>query len=299
MIAIAATDPAASGVIEIAPWQLGLATGFILAAAGLSLALSLGYIRSLLVATVRTFLQLFALGFALRWIFGVDSVWLVLAIVTLMMVLSAHTLLGRVTRAPPGIFPRVLNAVFFSGITVSFTVTALIVQVDPWYKARYVIPIAGMVVGNSMNGLALALERLFSDLREREDEIHAMLALGATTREAALPSIRTALTAGLIPTINSMSAVGIVFIPGMMTGQVLAGVDPSIAATYQIVVMLMISAASAIGAAIAVLTSFQRAFDGECRFVLAGDGAGEPKRSPGRRENAARDRQDPDQEEAR
>lgn len=271
MISIAATDPVTYGVIEIAPWQLALATGFILAAAGLSLALSLGFVRSLLVAMVRTFLQLWALGFALRWVFGVDSVWLVLAIVALMIVLSAHTLLGRVKTAPPRLFPRVLNAVFISGITVTFAVTALVVQVEPWYKARYVIPIAGMVVGNSMNGLALALERLFSDLRKREDEIQAMLALGANAREAALPSIRTALAAGLIPTINSMSAVGIVFIPGMMTGQVLAGVDPSTAASYQIVVMLMISAATTIGASIAVLTSFQRAFDGECRFVLGRD----------------------------
>jgi putative ABC transport system permease protein len=258
-------------VVVIAPWQLALATGFILAAAGISLALSLGLVRSLLVAMVRTYLQLFALGIALGWIFDLDSPWLVLAILLLMILMSAHTLLGRVKKAPPRLFPRVFNAVFISGVTVTFAVTALVIQVEPWYMPRYVIPIGGMVVGNSMTGLSLGLERLFSDLRKRSDEVQTLLALGATPWEAALPSIRTSISAGLIPVINSMSAVGIVFIPGMMTGQVLAGVDPSIAARYQIVVMLMISAATAIGSIIAVLSAYSRAFDREDRFVLEGE----------------------------
>lgn len=261
-------DPSQYGVIEIAPWQLAMATGFILISAGLSLALSLGFVRSLLVATVRTYLQLIALGLVLGWIFSVNQWWLVLPILAVMILMGARTAMSRARGAPPRLYPRILNAVFLSGVTVTFAVTALVVRVDPWYDARYVIPIAGMVVGNSMNGLALGLERLFSNLRNRGNEIHALLALGATPWEAALPSIRASLTAGLIPTLNSMNAVGIVFIPGMMTGQVLAGVDPSIAASYQIVVMLMISAATALGATCAVLTTYKRAFDEEGRFTL-------------------------------
>ncbi len=95
-----------------------------------------------------------------------------------------------------------------------------------------------------------------------------MLAMGASPWEASLTSIRTALTAGLIPILNSMSAVGIVFIPGMMTGQVLAGADPQIAARYQIVVMLMLSAATSLGAMISVLLAYRRAFDDEERLIL-------------------------------
>jgi putative ABC transport system permease protein len=262
-----------NGVIEIAPWQLAIATGFIIVAAVLSLLLSLGFVRSLLIATLRTYLQLGALGFALRWVFGRDSALLVLGILTVMMVMAAKTVLKRLPGAPAGIFPKVLNAVFISGVTVTFTVTALIIGVEPWHKAAYVIPICGMVIGNSMTGLALSLERAFSDLRKRRDEIDTLLALGATPREAALPSIRTALTAGLLPTINAMSAVGIVFIPGMMTGQILAGSDPARAAAYQIVVMLMVSAATALGSVIAVMTTYGLAFDDDGRFVLPGNGA--------------------------
>lgn len=267
-----------SGVIEIAPWQLVLATGFILVAAGLSLALSLGFVRSLLIATLRTYLQLWALGFALTWVFSVDSAWIVLGILALMLAMATHTVLGRVGHVPRGIFPKVLNAVFISGISVTFAVTAVIIGVEPWYEPRYVIPIGGMVIGNSMTGLALALERMFSGMRARRDEINALLALGASPWEAALPSIRTALTAGLIPTINSMSAVGIVFIPGMMTGQILAGADPATAASYQIVVMLMISAATTLASVIAVLTAFGRAFDRAGRFQL--DEPDNGKKSP-------------------
>ncbi|MHC4942997.1 MAG: ABC transporter permease [Planctomycetota bacterium] len=262
-------DPGAMfGVIEIAPWQLALSTGFILVAAALSLALSLGFFRSLIVAMVRTYLQLFVLGFALRWIFGINETFLVLAVLAIMMLLGAQTALARAKGAPGGLYFRVFNAVFLSGVSVTFAVTAVIIQVEPWYEARYVIPIAGMVVGNSMTGLSLGIERLFSDLNKRSHEVHVLLSLGASPWEASLASIRTALRASLIPTINSMSTVGIVFIPGMMTGQILAGVDPAQAARYQIVVMLMISAATALSCLVAVISTFRRAFDKDACFVL-------------------------------
>jgi len=133
-----------------------------------------------------------------------------------------------------------------------------------------VIPIAGMVLGNSMNGVALALERTFSDMDARSEELLAMTALGATPWEAAGDVVRTAIRAGLIPTINSMAAAGLVFIPGMMTGQVLAGADPLNAAYYQIVVMLMVSAATALGCVLAVLLSFRRRFSQDGVYLEKG-----------------------------
>ncbi len=150
----------------------------------------------------------------------------------------------------------------------TLAVTELIIRVHPWYNPQYVLPIAGMVLGNSMTGISLALERLFGDLGRRSDEVRMLLALGASPWEASLPSIRAALTAGLIPTINAMNAVGIVSIPGMMTGQIIAGANPGKAARYQIVVMLMLSAATAIGSMMAVALAYHKSFDREARFVL-------------------------------
>ncbi|MBS3957024.1 MAG: iron export ABC transporter permease subunit FetB [Clostridiales bacterium] len=260
----------AGGVVEIGIPQLLLSTGFVVVAGAISVRLALGLERELAIATVRTYVQLIALGLVLRWVFGVDSWLLVIGILVFMMAGAAHAVLRRTIDAPRGILGSSMVTMLLTGFTVTFAVTGLVVQVDPWYDARYVITIAGMVLGNSMNGVALALERTFADLDARADEILALVALGATPWEAALPSARIAITAGLIPTINAMSTAGIVFIPGMMTGQVLAGADPLAASFYQIVIMLMISAATAVGAVLAVVLSYRRRFSDEGVYLERG-----------------------------
>jgi len=257
-----------TGALPISPGSLALAAGFLLVAAGLSLAFSLGMVRPLLVAALRLYLQLIALGFVLRWVFDVSTPLLVLALLLLMAAVGTQTLLARLRGAPRGLFPGTLGSLTVSCFVVTFAVTAVVVRVEPWYEPRYVIPIAGMVIGNSLNGMALCLDRLFGDLRARAAEIEALLCLGATPWEAVRPSARTAFRSALIPTINSMSAAGIVFIPGMMTGQVLAGADPGVAAGYQIVVFLMISAATTIGSIAVVLVGHRAVFDAHERFTL-------------------------------
>lgn len=246
--------------------ELLLATLFIVAAGAISIAMSLGLVRSLAIATLRTYLQLIALGFVLTWIFQVDSVWIVLGVFLFMILMTAQILLKRVKHKPSHLYFSTFIAVFISSIIVTFSVTGLIIHVEPWYDPRYVLTIGGMVLGNSMNSIALALERLFDDLTKRAGEVNQALAFGGTPWEASLPSIRTAITAGLMPTINSMSAVGLVSIPGMMTGQLLAGADPIQATKYQIVVMLMVSAAAALGSMCSVYLVYKRAFDNEWRF---------------------------------
>ena len=168
-----------TGVQAIGPWELALASGFLLVAAGLSMLLSLGLVKDLLVAAARTYLQLLALGFVLRWVFSVGSPWLVVGIVMLMIGVAAHTAIGRVKHRPPGLLLGGLGALALTGFTVTLAVTGLIIRVEPWYLPQYVIPVAGMVVGNAMNGVAVSLERLFHDLLARDGEIHALLALGA------------------------------------------------------------------------------------------------------------------------
>jgi putative ABC transport system permease protein len=254
--------------LTIGFWQLALAGGLIVVAGAISLVLSLGLLRSLLVGALRTYFQLLALGFVLRWVFGIDHVLLVLALLLVMILFAAQILLGRVHLRPQGIFGHAFLALFLSSLSVTFLVTTTVIGVSPWYRAQYVIPLAGMMLGNSMNGIGLALERLFGDLRARRREMEMMFALGAGRREVAQPSIQSAVRAGLIPTINSMSAVGIVFIPGMMTGQILAGAPPLDAAAYQIVIILMISAATALGIIIVVFLTYRRAFDENLCFVL-------------------------------
>ena len=260
----------AGGVVEIGVGQLLLSTGFVVVVGVLSLRLALGVERDIGIAAVRTFLQLIALGLVLRWVFGTDSPLVVLGILAFMMAAAAYTIVQRAPDAPPGILGSAMLTMLLTGFTVTFAVTGLIVRVEPWYEARYVIPIAGMVLGNSMNGIALALERTFADLDARSAELLALTSLGATPWEAAGDSVRVAVRAGLIPTINSMAAAGVVFIPGMMTGQILAGADPLAASYYQIVVMLMVSAATALGSVLAVVLSFRRRFDADGVYIEKG-----------------------------
>ena len=260
----------ATGVVTIGWLQLALATGFIMVAGGIAIALGLGVTRSLWIATARTYLQLLALGFVLRWVFGVRGPLLVLGIIVLMIAVAAATIVRRAPDAPSGSYTRAFASMALTGFVVTFAVTGLVVRVDPWYLPRYVIPIAGMVLGNSMNGIALALERTFSDLDARAEQVLALTALGATPWEAARDSVRTALRAGMIPGINTLSAAGIVFIPGMMAGQVLAGADPLVAAPYQIVVMMMVATADILGSTTAVMLTYRRRFTHDGVFLEKG-----------------------------
>jgi len=254
--------------IDIGWLQLTLATGFMLVTGMISILLALGLTRDLLISTLRTYLQLLLLGYVLNWIFAINTAQVVVGVLAFMLLIAVQILLQRVNVniAIPILFANTLIAITLSSTVVTFTVTGAIIQVSPWYEARYVLAMGGMIIGNSMNGIAVALERLFDDMRKRRAEITQILALGGTPWEAALPSIRTALAAGLTPTINSMNAVGLVFIPGMMTGQLLAGADPIQAAKYQIIVMLMLSAATTLGAMCGVFLLYGKMFDKEMRL---------------------------------
>jgi UDP-glucose/iron transport system permease protein len=260
----------AGGVIQIGWEGLALATLFVVFVGVVSIRMSLGITKDLAVATVRTYAQLIALGFVLRWVFGINQAWLVIAIIVLMVLFAAQIIVKRSPDAPRGIFGSAFVAMALTGFIVTFAVTGVVIQVRPWYLPQYVIPLAGMVLGNSMTGIALAIERVYADFDSRAEELLALTALGATPWEAAHRSIRDALRAGLIPTINSMAAAGIVFIPGMMSGQILAGADPVTATGYQIVVMLMVAAATALGSLVALLLTYRRRFTADGIFLEKG-----------------------------
>jgi putative ABC transport system permease protein len=142
-----------------------------------------------------------------------------------------------------------------------------LVRVRPWYSPHYAIPLVGMILGNTLNGIALGLDRLGSELNARRGEIEGLLALGATRWEAARGPVQQAIRTGMIPILNAMMVVGIVSLPGMMTGQLLAGVDPIQAVKYQIVIMFLISSGTALGTVGVVLLSYRRLFNANHQFL--------------------------------
>lgn len=249
-----------AGVIPITDLQLALSVILVLITGLITAVLRLGLLRSLFWGTVRTFLQLTLIGYALNFIFDFNNLFLIILILIFMCGVAAKTAVNRTLSADR--FPLLLGFVSLIASTflVGTIVVALIIAPKPWYTARIVIPIFGMILGNSMNGISLALDRLVTEVRARVSEVEALLSFGATPWEAVRDCVKVALRAGMTPTINSLMVVGVVSLPGMMTGQILGGVEPQQAVRYQIVVMLMITAAVAIGCLLLVMMYYKKLF---------------------------------------
>jgi len=257
-----------SGPVDIGPLHLALAVVLVAIPGALSLAFGLGLLRSLSVGTVRTFVQLLAVGYLLRYVFGLDAAWAVIGMLLLMTAAAARAALARQSRRPRRFAAITFGAMVVSGGLVTAIVTQLILEVEPWYAPRYLVPITGMILGNCLNGISLGLERLLSDMSANRARIEALQCLGATAWEASRDLLRDALRAAMIPTVNALMVVGIVSLPGMMTGQILAGVDPLLAVKYQIVVMLMLAAGTAIGSLFLLMLARRRCFDPRERLIV-------------------------------
>jgi putative ABC transport system permease protein len=245
-------------LIQLGPLQLTVATLLVVAAGAISLALRLGVERRLAVAAVRTVVQLGLIGVVLERVFALREPLLVLGILLLMTVFAAREAAQRSSRGYRGILVDAWLAMAASCFVVGGVVTQAVVGVDPWYEPQYVIPLLGMILGNSLTGIALGLDRFLEHLAVRHAEVELRIVFGASRREALATPLRDAVRTGMVPIINAMSAAGIVSLPGMMTGQILAGAPPLQAVAYQIVVMFMIAAAVAGGAMLVVLLAGRR-----------------------------------------
>jgi len=190
--------------------------------------------REALIAIVRMLVQLLLVGYGLVFIFESDASWVVLAVLLVMVTVSSWIALRTVPGRRRGLYWRACAAIAVGGGISFVLVTQFVLDLTPWYYARYAIPLAGMIFANAMTSVSLAAERFYAE-RGR----------GAVYIEAR----RTALSAALIPITNTMLAVGLVSLPGMMTGQILSGIDPLLAVRYQIVVMCMVYAAAGLAAA--------------------------------------------------
>lgn len=247
--------------------QLALAAVLILVNIGLSFALRLGLARSLTVATLRMVAQLLLVGFILEFIFALNAPLPVLGIGVMMGSLAGIAAVNRTERRFPGVYWDSLLSVFASAAVVTGFATLGVLRVEPWYDAQYLIPLLGMVLGNILNGISLALDRFMDGVATQRRLIEAELALGASRWEAAHELVRTSLRTGMIPTINSMMVMGVVSLPGMMTGQILAGASPIDAVRYQIVIMFMIAAATALGALGVTLLAYRTLFPPDHRLA--------------------------------
>ena len=255
-------------VIDITPVQLLLCLLFVAVAGVASIIYKLKLEKDLAWGTVRTFAQLLLMGYVLTYIFQINNVVLILLLFVSMVFWAAFTIRGRIEEKSVSFFVPTFVSMVLSYTVVAIVVTAVIVQVKPWYTPQYFIPLGGMIMGNSMNAIAVALDRMFADMKQRRDEIELTLCLGATYQEATGDIFRSSIRAGMIPSINALMTVGLVSLPGMMTGQILSGTDPLLAVKYQIIVMLMLVASTTIGSVIVVSVVRRRCFTRNHQMIV-------------------------------
>ena len=257
-------------IVPLTPLDLALAAVLVLLLALLGWLLQLGIGRRLLVAAMRTTIQLLLVGLVLKWLFdNASPVWLG-AVSLLMLLLAGREVMARQKHRFRGWWGFGLGtlSMFLSSFAVTLLALTVVINNQPWYLPQYAIPLLGMLLGNTMNGVSLGLDLLTRNAREQRDVIEQRLLLGGSWSEVIGDIRREAMRVGMVPIINAMAAAGIVSLPGMMTGQILAGAPPVVAVNYQILIMFLIAAGTGFGTMAAVWLGAWRLFDRRQRLSL-------------------------------
>jgi UDP-glucose/iron transport system permease protein len=257
-----------SGYIRLEWADLAVALALVVVAIVLARIERVGYTKLFLVGTVRTVVQLLAIGYVLRGVFKVEAWWLNLLVLLVMVGAATFNAVRRQEHKTPGYAGIAAAALLTGPFFVLAVVLVLVLQVSPWFKAQYLIPIGGMIIAYAMNALTLYKNRFDGEVRSRRREIEARLALGATARRAAEDVIRQSYRAALLPAVNFMMVVGLVQIPGMMGGQIIGGADPLDAALYQMLVAFQLVTAAVLSCFVTSRLTFRRTFNRDHQFMI-------------------------------
>ena len=259
-----------AAAIPISLGDLALASLLVVANGALSVALKLRLEKTLAVATVRMVVQLSLIAVVLTALFRIASPWWTGAAALAMVAFAGREILARQERRLSGWWAYGLGTacMLLAGTLVTLFALTTQVQPEPWYHPRWALPLLGMILGNTMTAIALGLDTLTNTCVRERAGIEAHLAVGADRREALTPVARRALRSALMPIVNAMAATGLVWLPGMMTGQLLAGADPADAVRYQLLIMFLIAGGTAAGAFAAVWGGMWRLTDGRHRLRL-------------------------------
>ena len=256
--------------ISLSLIDVGLAALLLLMNALCSIILRLRLAKQMIVAAFRMTIQLLLLGLVLKVLFELASPLFTTTIALIMILFAGREVMAHQSRRLTGWWTYGIGttSMLVSGTVVTLFALTTQVKPDPWYEARVALPLLGMILGNTMTGIALGLDHLLSNTVRERRAIEARLALGYPINEAMSGVIRDALRSGLIPIINAMSAVGLVSIPGMMTGQILAGIEPMEAVKYQLLIMFLIAGGTTLGVLGSVLVSGRRLTDRRHRLRI-------------------------------
>lgn len=223
--------------------------------------LNAGLTRTILTAALRMTIQLAFVAVYLEVIFALNSIWLnLLWILVMMVAANINIITGSGLRVKKFFVPVFLGLFTGGSVIIGFFVL-LAIRPDPVYDARYLIPISGMILGNCLRANVISLERFYTTIRKNEKEYLTFLLMGASLHEAARPFMQESIKPALAPTLSTMATLGLVSLPGMMTGQILGGSDPTVAIKYQVAIMIAIFTATVITALLNIYASMRTAFN--------------------------------------
>jgi len=240
--------PLAASSIHVTLGEVAAALALVAIAAVASRSWQAGLEEDIGIAVVRSFVQLTAIGYVITVIFDEDSFALVLVLIVVMVVFGAFTARHRAKGVPGAFWPLLVSLAVAAAATLGLVVALGIFDATP----RYLVPVGGMVIGNSMTAAAVALNRLGEDVHDQSRRIEATLALGATSSQAVTPLVRRSLRSGMITLIDSTKTTGLIFFPGTMVGMLLAGADPTDAVRLQLILLYVLLGAVSIAALMAI-----------------------------------------------
>ncbi len=257
-------------IIQLTLFDLFLTACLLSSLALATYLLNVGNTQQLLIAALRNFIQLIFIGYILQFIFNSRSFAQVFLIASIMLLIAGWEINARQKYQltnNAGLKIATLS-LFVSSFLVTWFALQIIIQPEPWYSPQYAIPLLGMLLGNTMNGIALGMDNLNQNIYQQRFIIEQRLMLGETSQQAISDIKSNGIRTAMIPIINSMAVAGLVSMPGMMTGQVLSGTEPLVAVKYQILIFYLISTGAGFGIMIAVWQISKRLFDDRDRLLI-------------------------------
>lgn len=256
-------------VIDLQLWQMAAAYVFVVILLCIVKARGLSREKEILISTIRMTLQLILVGYILVYLFDHATPLHTVTVIVVMEIFSIYNICKRTKAKLSKSLKRIVAfSMLFGTLSSLLYFLLVVVNISPWYDPRYFIPIAGMLIGNSMTGISLGVTRLTDGMHDQKQLVEAALMLGASPKAAAKEIVDHAFDSAILPTINSMVGMGIVFLPGMMTGQILSGTSPTTAIAYQIAIMLGILGSVTLTVILFVQLGYKTFFNDESQLVV-------------------------------
>ncbi len=258
-----------NGAVNLNIWQLVAAYVFVIILILIVRMRGIAREKQILLSTVRMTVQLVLVGYLLVYLFDNINPFFTIGVVIIMEVFAVYNIFKRTKyRLSKRLKRAVAISMTIGTLSCLFYFLLVVLRVNPWYNPRYFIPIAGMIIGNSMTGVSVGVNQLVDGMQTKKHLVESALMLGASPKIAAKDIVNSAFDSAILPTINSMLGMGIIFLPGMMTGQILSGTSPLTAIEYQIAIMLSILGSVALTVVIFVQLGYKSFFNSEDQLII-------------------------------